>query len=232
MPPEETAPAPDKSRSKWELCIMRHGAAVPLGAEGYADDSKRPLTPDGKKKMQKISKGLRRLGFAADWIVSSPLLRAVETAEIVAATLGTSIPVDFSDTLSPGGPPEALLAFLAKHEPRSLKAMRARHTYAATDNIIADWRCGEHMQGDEFKTDKAPEFRLRLQGTAGFNKVTIVKDDVEVKTFEPKKQNVELTWSDPNPASGKTSYYYARGEQEDGELVWASPMWIEFVPNR
>jgi len=118
MPPEVTAPAPDKSRSKWELCIMRHGAAVPLGAEGYADDSKRPLTPDGKKKMQKISKGLRRLGFAADWIVSSPLLRAVETAEIVAATLGTSIPVDFSDTLSPGVPPEALLAFLAKHDNR------------------------------------------------------------------------------------------------------------------
>jgi hypothetical protein len=112
-----------------------------------------------------------------------------------------------------------------------LKAMRLRHTYAATDNIIADWRCGEHMQGDEFKTDKAPEFHLKLQGGAPFSKVTIIKDDVEVKVVEPKKQEVELTWTDPNPTSGKTSYYYARGEQEDGELVWASPMWIDFVPN-
>jgi hypothetical protein len=113
-----------------------------------------------------------------------------------------------------------------------LKAMRLRHTYAATDNIIADWRCGDHMQGDEFRTDKALEFRLRLHGTAGFSKVTIVKDDVEVQVFEPKKQNLELTWGDPNPASGKTSYYYARGEQENGELVWATPMWIQYEPNR
>jgi hypothetical protein len=111
-----------------------------------------------------------------------------------------------------------------------LKAMRLRHTYAATDNIIADWRCGEHMQGDEFKTTDAPAFHLRLTGTAPFSKVTIVKDDVEIKIIEPKKAEVELTWTDPSPTAGKTSYYYARGEQADGELVWASPMWINYEP--
>jgi hypothetical protein len=109
-----------------------------------------------------------------------------------------------------------------------LKAMRARHTYAATDNIIADWRCGEHMQGDEFKTSKAPAFRLKLMGTAPFNKVTIVKDDAEAKVFEPKKADVDLAWTDPNPTAGKTSYYYVRGEQTDGELVWASPIWVTY----
>jgi len=111
-----------------------------------------------------------------------------------------------------------------------LKAMRARHTYAATDNIIADWRCGDHMQGDEFKTTQAPAFRLKLQGTGPFKKVTIVKDDVEVKAIEPNQANVELSWSDPSPSAGKTSYYYARGEQADGELVWASPMWVNYEP--
>jgi hypothetical protein len=111
-----------------------------------------------------------------------------------------------------------------------LNAMRLRHTYAATDNIVADWRCGNNMQGDEFKTDKAPIFRLKLIGTAPINKVTIVKDDVEVKAFEPKKADVELEWTDPTPAAGKTSYYYARGEQADGELVWASPMWVTYQP--
>jgi hypothetical protein len=109
-----------------------------------------------------------------------------------------------------------------------LKAMRLRHTYAATDNIIADWRCGEHMQGDEFKTAEAPVFNLKLAGTAAFSKVTIVKDDVEVKMIEPKQPSVSLTWSDPSPTAGKTSYYYARGEQADGELVWASPMWVNY----
>jgi len=111
-----------------------------------------------------------------------------------------------------------------------LKAMRARHTYAATDNIIADWRCGEHMQGDEFKITQAPAFRLKLLGTAPFTKITIVKDDVEVKTFATNQSEVDLSWTDPTPTAGKTSYYYARGEQADGELVWASPMWVNYEP--
>ena len=109
-----------------------------------------------------------------------------------------------------------------------LKAMRLRHTYGATANIIADWRCGDHMQGDEFKISEAPAFHLKLAGTAPFSKVTIIKDDVEVKVIEPKKAEVELNWTDPSPTQGKTSYYYVRGEQVDGELVWASPMWVNF----
>jgi hypothetical protein len=109
-----------------------------------------------------------------------------------------------------------------------LKAMRARHTYAATDNIVADWRSGEHMQGDEFTTSQTPAFQLKLMGTAPFSKVTIVKDDVEIKTVTPDKAEVELTWTDPSPTPGKISYYYARGEQSDGELVWASPMWVTY----
>lgn len=111
-----------------------------------------------------------------------------------------------------------------------LKAMRARHTYAATDNIIADWRCGEHMQGDEFKVNQAPTFKLKLLGTDAFKKVTIIKDDVEVKVIEPKTAEVDLTWTDPNPTAGETSYYYVRGEQVDDELVWASPMWVNYEP--
>ena len=113
-----------------------------------------------------------------------------------------------------------------------LQAMRARHTYAATDNIIADWRCGPHMQGDEFQTDQVPAFHLKLIGTGPFHNVTLVKDDVEVKTLRPDKADVELAWVDPAPTPGKTSYYYVRGEQTDGELVWASPMWVKYQPAR
>jgi hypothetical protein len=46
---------------------------------------------------------------------------------------------------------------------------------------------------------------------------------------------VTLTWTDPKPTAGQTSYYYVRGEQvkdidtaTTGELVWASPMWIKY----
>jgi phosphohistidine phosphatase len=109
---------PESAKSTYELYIMRHGIAVARGTEGSSDDSKRPLTPQGKEKMRDIAKGLKRLGVELDWIVSSPLVRAVETAEIVATTLDPNIPIDRSEVLSPGGPPEALVSFLAKHPSR------------------------------------------------------------------------------------------------------------------
>jgi hypothetical protein len=117
-----------------------------------------------------------------------------------------------------------------------LRAMQARHTYGATDNIIADYRCTangrDYMLGDAFTTSQAPTLRLRLQGTAPFAKVTLVKDDEEIHTTSPNKAGVELTWTDPEPTAGRTSYYYFRGEQSDGELVWVSPMWITYTPTK
>lgn len=102
----------------YELYVMRHGIAVDRASAGYSDDSKRPLTPDGRKKTQEIAQGLMRVGFDPDWIVTSPLVRAAETARIVAETLGGKVPMDSSDDLRPGGSAEALIAFLAKHANR------------------------------------------------------------------------------------------------------------------
>jgi hypothetical protein len=115
-----------------------------------------------------------------------------------------------------------------------LAAMKKRHTYAATDNIVADYRCQadgrEYMMGDEFKTSEPPKVWVKFVGTAPLAKVTLVKDDEEIVLGEPNKQEVEYTWTDPKPTKGKESYYYVRGEQADGELVWASPMWITYQP--
>jgi phosphohistidine phosphatase len=108
-----------KNPAGYELYMMRHGAAVERGSAGHSDDSKRPLTPEGQKKLREISGGLNRLGFDPDWIVSSPLIRAVETAKLVAESLGSNVPVDFADALLPGGSPEALIAFLAKRPTRA-----------------------------------------------------------------------------------------------------------------
>ncbi|MDO8542715.1 MAG: hypothetical protein Q7S40_19920 [Opitutaceae bacterium] len=115
-----------------------------------------------------------------------------------------------------------------------LRAMRARHTYGATDNIVADYRCRangrDYMLGDAFSSSEAPTLRLKLAGTSPFAKVTLVKDDEEIHSVTPNQANVELTWTDPAPKAGKTSYYYFRGEQTNGELVWVSPMWITYTP--
>ncbi len=122
-----------------------------------------------------------------------------------------------------------------------LKAMRQRHTYAATDNIVAEYTCSaggrSYMMGDEFTSSAAPTVHVKLTGTAPFKKVTLVKDDVEIVLGAPNTTTVEYTWTDPNPTPGKTSYYYVRGEQSPGpgqslgELVWVSPMWIKYDPS-
>ncbi|HXJ91258.1 MAG TPA: phosphohistidine phosphatase SixA [Terriglobia bacterium] len=122
----------------YELCIMRHGIAEDRRA-GLAD-AKRALTPEGREGMRKIAEGLGKTGFAPVWVVSSPYVRAAETARIVVDSLGPKVPFDFCDALEPGGSPEELLTFLAAqaqrtrvlvvgHEP-DLSALAARLTGA------------------------------------------------------------------------------------------------------
>ena len=112
-PPEEKAP------SGYELYIMRHGLAVARGSVGFADDAQRPLQPEGKEKMREIAEGLKRVGLELDWVVSSPLVRAVETAQIIAESLASSAAVDVCDAMGPGGSHEEVIAFLAKRPGRT-----------------------------------------------------------------------------------------------------------------
>ncbi|MBL8234862.1 MAG: hypothetical protein JNL98_40555, partial [Bryobacterales bacterium] len=108
-----------------------------------------------------------------------------------------------------------------------MEAFQKRHVYGATDNILAEFRCGDHIMGDAFALDKAPEFQVKLTGSAPFAKVVIVKDNRYVYSAQPGAKVVNFTWRDAESVPGKTSYYYVRGEQQDGEVLWVSPMWVE-----
>ena len=110
-----------------------------------------------------------------------------------------------------------------------LKAFQQRHVYGATDHILADYRSGNHIMGDAFSTPTPPELHVKLVGTGPFAKVSIIKNNQYVYMTEPGKAEVEFSWRDASPDSGKVAYYYVRGEQENGELVWASPMWITYT---
>jgi phosphohistidine phosphatase len=88
------------------LYLIRHAIAV----EEYEDDSQRPLTDKGKKKMRNIAKGLRTLGVEFDLILSSPYVRAAETAEILGEVFKMKQEVQFSDNLVPMGDPALLIA--------------------------------------------------------------------------------------------------------------------------
>ena len=120
---------------------------------------------------------------------------------------------------------------LAKDTSREslLEAFQKRHVYGATDNILADVRSGPYIMGDAFSTAEQPNLHVKLEGTSKFAKVVVVKDNKYVYSTQPGTDQVEFTWRDNAPTKGKTSYYYVRGEQDNGEIVWASPMWITYT---
>jgi hypothetical protein len=108
-----------------------------------------------------------------------------------------------------------------------LDAFRRRHCYAATDNIIMDVRSGEHLMGDEFDAEGPVKLLVSIFGTSPVARVDIIKDFKYVYSTEPKEARVEFQWTDDErsrPAG--LSWYYVRAIQDNGELAWASPIWV------
>jgi phosphohistidine phosphatase len=97
-----------------ELYIIRHGIAAERGEE-YPDDSKRPLTNDGITRLRKEAKALDALDVAFDLILTSPLVRARQTADVFSETMKAKPPVTATDALTPAGGPAAVMQELAKH---------------------------------------------------------------------------------------------------------------------
>jgi hypothetical protein len=106
-----------------------------------------------------------------------------------------------------------------------LAAVKKRHVYGATDDIILDVQSGGHVMGDEFKTGAAPKLDINVVGTALIARIDVLKDSAVVESIKPGKSDYRGAWTDPKPEAG-THYYYVRVVQENGELAWGSPMWI------
>jgi hypothetical protein len=111
-----------------------------------------------------------------------------------------------------------------------IDAFKKRHSYGATDNIVLVVRSGDHLMGDEFATTERPTLDILVEGTAPIAKLHVIRDNKYVYTTEPKERSVKRRYTDMAAESGKTHYYYVRIEQTDGNLAWASPLWITFKP--
>jgi phosphohistidine phosphatase len=86
-----------------KIYLIRHSNAVDPGTPGYEDDSTRPLTEKGRDKMKAIASALKRLDIQPDLIISSPYVRARQTAEILAKVLKYKHELTFSEALIPMG---------------------------------------------------------------------------------------------------------------------------------
>jgi hypothetical protein len=101
--------------------------------------------------------------------------------------------------------------------------MRARHAYAATDNIVLDVQAEGHLMGEEFTFAGQPRFRITVKGTDVITEVDLIRNNVFVYSQKPMKKDADLEYQDK---AGGSAYYYVRVMQLDGNLAWSSPIWI------
>jgi hypothetical protein len=117
-----------------------------------------------------------------------------------------------------------------------LDAIRKRHTYAATDNIVMDFRiantsAGEALMGDVVPGPAAPRLVVHVIGTAPLKTIDVIKNNKYVHQLSPNQKEVRFEYLD-NEAASAESYYYIRAEQTDGQLAWSSPIWIQHGSGR
>lgn len=108
------------------LLIVRHAIAVPRGTPGIADAA-RPLTREGRARFRKAARGLARLTRRPDALLTSPWLRAVQTAAILARAWGRVRPRP--TTALAGGSFEAQAAVLDRYPPDARVAIVGHEPY-------------------------------------------------------------------------------------------------------
>jgi phosphohistidine phosphatase len=97
-----------------ELYLIRHGLAAERSDE-YPDDSKRPLTSEGIGSLRKEAKALDALDIGFDHIITSPLVRARQTADVFAEHLKTKPTISNSDALAPAGSAASVVQEVGRH---------------------------------------------------------------------------------------------------------------------
>ena len=110
-----------------------------------------------------------------------------------------------------------------------LDAIRKRHAYAATDNIVMDFRADSggktYIMGDAFDAASAPRFTIHAGGTATIKRVEVIKNKKFVYTSRPLAKQADFTFTDKDFGPGE-SWYYVRVMQDDGQMAWSSPIWV------
>ena len=126
--------------------------------------------------------------------------------------------ISYACTISPDGSRKGLL-----------DAMRARHSYGATDNIVLDYRLvaqsgKEYLQGDIVPTAGPFKLSAHIIGTQPIRQVDIVCNNKFVYTQAPLQKDVNLTFTSTEQGE---RYYYVRVIQVDDQMAWSSPIWVK-----
>jgi|SRR5579872_4863458 len=133
-----------------ELYVLRHAIAGAKSASIPGGDSQRALTPEGKKKMRRIARGMKAMRLSFDLILSSPYVRARQTADIVAETFRLEKRLELSPALTPDGAPGDLINELNKgHHGRKKILLVGHEPYLS--NLISVLLAGDTSLSIELK---------------------------------------------------------------------------------
>ncbi|MFO8079834.1 MAG: DUF3604 domain-containing protein [Armatimonadota bacterium] len=124
------------------------------------------------------------------------------------------------------------------------EAMYQRHTYATTGaRIIVLFRVADAFMGDEIEVSERPELaesrtiEAFIAGEAKLAQVELLRNNEVVHTVRPDGSDLSLEWTDEDPLEPLAldpvdgdqpafAFYYLRILQTDGEMAWASPVWL------
>jgi hypothetical protein len=111
-----------------------------------------------------------------------------------------------------------------------LDAMKRRHSYGATDNIVLDYRLRgggvEYLQGEIAEVPRDFRLSIKVLGTNRIRQVDIVRNNTFLHTAHPLERDFELQFQDSGVQAGE-SYYYVRVIQADDQVAWSSPIWVK-----
>ncbi|MEZ0391061.1 MAG: phosphohistidine phosphatase SixA [Pseudobdellovibrionaceae bacterium] len=124
-----------------KLILFRHGTAIDReeAIQMKMEDSKRPLTEKGREKTEKMAKLLKSFEENIDGIITSPLIRAQQTAEILTKNLKIE-KIQESAELVPSAPPQAFAQWLKTHAGNSTCLIAVGHEPQLS--VFASWALG------------------------------------------------------------------------------------------
>ena len=110
-----------------------------------------------------------------------------------------------------------------------IAAFKARRSIAATDKIFLEFSCDGKPMGSILAAAGKPQLSLAVNGTAHLQRVTLVRNESNLKIWTPNQRQFTTTFTDADPLPGENRYYL-RIEQADGNMAWSSPVWVTVKP--
>ncbi|HXT57817.1 MAG TPA: hypothetical protein VN699_04240, partial [Pirellulales bacterium] len=87
------------------------------------------------------------------------------------------------------------------------------------------------FMGDEFTTGERPSLELKVAATGDISRIDLIRNNAYVYATSPLKPKAEVKYLDMEPKAG-LNYYYFRIQQDDGQVAWASPVWVNYAPEK